>query len=182
MSMGSKSQLRAQFLAERDELDQAIRQDWDLQLLSHFMKHDKVIAANHVSCYVSYGNEINTVPILTELWRRGKQVSVPRIISKTEGMEMVSIQSMADLSEGKYGILAPSNEVPAITKSPDVILVPGLAFDREGYRIGYGGGFYDRFLALHPTSYTIALAYKKQMVQSLPREPFDISVDEVINP
>ncbi len=180
--MGSKSQLRALFLAERDELDAAIREGWDLKLLSNFVEHEKVIEADHVSCYVSYGTEINTVAIIAELRKLGKRISVPRIISKAEGMEMVPIQSMSDLTKGKYGILAPSNDIASITESPDVILVPGLVFDKEGYRIGYGGGFYDRFLALHPNSYTIALAYKKQMVQRLPREPFDISVDEIINP
>jgi len=183
MQFSSKEEWRKALLTKRNATTDANRTDWDNRLINQFLDHPQLNLAKRVSCYIGYGSEVNTMPLIHRLWQLGIQVCVPRIISKHKGMEMVDIASNNDLTSGKYGIPAPKNQMPALTDEPiDIILVPGLIFDQQGYRIGYGGGFYDRFLVKHPLCYKISLAYPFQKVDALPHDWYDIPVDEVIYP
>jgi len=183
MQFVSKEEWRKTFLIKRDQLSKAQHTSWDTQLTKSFLKHELVQPAKRISCYVGYASEMNTLPLINSLLQRNKKVCVPRIISKKAGMEMVDITSVNDLQEGKYGIQAPAAHLPAIQDtSIDIIIVPGLVFDQHGYRIGYGGGFYDRFLSNHPNSHTIALAYPFQQATDLPHDWYDIPVKEVLYP
>ena len=178
-----KDELRKHFLNTRNFLKPLEKKRWDELLLHKLFADEAFKEATRVSCYVSFGSELNTFPIMHECRYNQKKLFVPRVISKKEGMEMVEIEDEDELVPGQYGLSEPApflegERLPEL----DLIIVPGLVFDQEGYRIGYGGGFYDRFLQHYPNTPKIALAYPYQLVESLPRENVDIPVNRVITP
>ncbi len=139
--------------------------------------------SSFIFIYVSLNNEVNTHDIIKESLKNGKRICVPKVKSIKEGMEALEIKDFSELVEcGTYKILEPKNfENKVDPKEIDLAILPGLAFDNEGGRLGYGGGFYDRFLPkLKNESPKIALAYDFQMVNSVPRDFHDILVDEII--
>ena len=131
-------------------------------------------------CFVGTEDEINTRPVLEDLLKRGKQVGVPKCISKGI-MEVYKIRSFDDLEPGKYGILEPKEGCEKISpKAIHLALIPCLSCSMKGERLGYGGGYYDRYLETHPGHKTIALAYEFQILHELPAEPYDKSVDMIV--
>lgn len=130
--------------------------------------------------YCSMGGEISTRRILEELFREKRPVALPRI----EGcdLRLHRVTSMEQLAPGRFGITEPLAETPPVAESePDLILVPGVAFDRRGHRVGYGKGFYDRLLQ-HTGAPVIALAYGFQIVHHVPDEPHDRRMDYILTP
>ena len=121
-------------------------------------------------CYVDYEKEVGTRVIIEQAWKRGKRVAVPKVEGKE--MKFFYVQSFEELKSGYKGILEPMNGVLADASSALVIL-PAVAVDQEGYRLGYGGGYFDRYLEAHPQYETVALAFEMQVVKFLPREGFD---------
>lgn len=128
--------------------------------------------------YLSFNQEVRTRPILQRAWADGKRVAVPKVIG--DEMRFIWLGSFDDLSEGRFGILEPTNDGPVADDDTALVLMPGLAFDRQGRRVGYGGGYYDRWLAEHPGHRTIALCYDFQLLENLETEAHDIRVDIVI--
>ena len=143
---------------------------------------DKLIEENVLSAfgeeesffvYLSFGSEVATKGLIRALLARGKKVCVPRI----EGGVMCSVPYAEPLEAGAYGILQPKGgeETPC-----RVALTPLLAVDGEGYRLGYGGGYYDRYFALHPDVLRVGLSYAGQAVEGLPREKTDMPLHAVV--
>ncbi len=128
--------------------------------------------------YLSYNQEVRTAPILTRALRDGKRVAIPKVYGQQ--MRFVWIRDLSRVAKGYAGILEPVDDAPVAQDPTALVLMPGLAFDRQGHRIGYGGGFYDRFLTAEPNHPTVALCYGFQLFPTLPTEEFDISVDRVI--
>ena len=110
----------------------------------------------------------------------GKRVAVPKVYG--EEMRFLYLEDLSQVAPGYGGIPEPIADSPVAEDPHALVLMPGLAFDREGHRIGYGGGFYDRFLAKEPEHPTVALCYEFQMVENLPVEEFDVPVDLVLCP
>lgn len=128
--------------------------------------------------YLPYNQEVRTVPILEQALRDGKCVAVPKVFG--DEMRFISINDLSQVEKGYAGIPEPVADGP-VAQDPDaLVLMPGLAFDQEGHRIGYGGGFYDRFLAHEPDHPTVALCYDFQMLPVLETEEHDIPVDLVL--
>lgn len=123
--------------------------------------------------YLSFGSEVGTEALIRALLARGKTVCVPRIV----GGEMCSVPYREPLERGKYGILQPR---AGEEKTCAVALTPLLAWDREGFRLGYGGGYYDRYFAAHPGVLRVGLAYAGQAVRELPRERTDIPLHAAV--
>ena len=144
------------------------------------LTYSAIKQANSVFLYLSFGSEVETLFLAKELLAMGKRVAVPRCNPKTRTMVAVEIQDLAQLRTGAYGILEPDHHGTEIPKTElDVVLVPALAFDRDGFRLGYGGGYYDKFLADF-SGKTIGLAFSDCVVDRLPRETFDLPVDTII--
>lgn len=132
-----------------------------------------------VMCYVSFGSEVDTEEILEGLWRMGKEVCVPRC-GKKGAMAAFPIASRNELSMGGFGILEPAGaSLPLAPETIDLCLVPGLGFCEAGGRIGFGGGFYDRFLA-GVRGVRCALSFDEMVFASLPQEIFDEKMDLII--
>ena len=128
--------------------------------------------------YLPYNQEVRTVPILERALADGKRVAVPKVYG--EEMRFIYISDFTQVEAGFAGIPEPVADGPVAQDPHALVLMPGLVFDKEGHRIGYGGGFYDRFLAQEPEHPTIALCYEFQMLPSLETEEFDIPVDCVL--
>lgn len=139
-----------------------------------------------IYCYVSYNQEVMTQPLIARALREGKQVAVPKVIGKE--MEFFYISSLEDLEEGYQGIPEPKGNDKADPVADrkagkrNLMILPGLAFDDQGNRVGYGGGFYDRYLEKYQEAEFLktALAFDFQVVEELEMEDCDQKVDKVI--
>jgi len=138
--------------------------------------------ARYIFCYVSFNSEIDTFPIIKNLLKLGKTVTVPKINSKNHEMKAYVIDDITRCLEyGKYDILEPKSICKEADYSKiDLIIVPGLVFTLEGHRLGYGGGFYDRFLEQYKKPITCALAYNRLIFDDIPVNEKDLPVDYII--
>ena len=135
-------------------------------------------AASTIYGYLPYNQEVRTVPMLQRALDDGKRVAVPKVYG--EEMRFIYLDDLTQVSKGYAGIPEPIADAPVAEDKQALVLMPGLAFDPQGHRIGYGGGFYDRFLAQEPHHPTLALCYEFQMQAHLDTEEFDIPVDTVL--
>ena len=128
--------------------------------------------------YLPYNQEVRTVAMLEQALADGKWVAVPKCYG--DEMKFIFMEDLSLVEKGYANIPEPIADGPIADDETALVLMPGLAFDREGHRIGYGGGFYDKFLAAEPNHPTLALCYDFQMMDHLETEEFDIPVDTVL--
>ena len=143
-----------------------------------FAQSDAYKAAKTIYGYLPYNQEVRTVPMLEQALRDGKRVAVPKVYG--DEMKFLYLDDLTKVSEGYAGIPEPIADEPVADDETALVLMPGLAFDPQGHRIGYGGGFYDKFLAAEPNHPTLALCYEFQMLPELHTEEHDIPVDTVL--
>ena len=143
-----------------------------------FAQSEAYKAAKTIYGYLPYNQEVRTVPMLERALREGKRVAVPKVYG--EEMRFIYLTDLTKVAKGYSGIPEPIEDGPVAEDVHALVLMPGLAFDRQGHRIGYGGGFYDKFLAREPEHPTVALCYDFQMLPELETEEFDIPVDTVL--
>lgn len=122
--------------------------------------------------YLPYNQEVRLIPILEQALLDGKRVAVPKI--RDREMFFVYLEDFSRIRPGPGGAPEPISDTPAARDETALVILPGLVFDDAGNRIGYGGGYYDRFLEKEPHHPTVALCYDFQVVPSLPRDPHDI--------
>lgn len=137
--------------------------------------------AQSIGITVSRKFELDTAFIITKAWDEGKKVVVPKCYSADKQMDFREIRSYGELENVYMDLFEPKMDATELITSDqiDLIIVPGLVFDKRGYRIGYGGGYYDRYLQTYQGS-KISLAYSFQTTDTLPHEEFDIPVDQII--
>ena len=155
------------------QIDSASRKLAELFFATEYYRQAKTIYG-----YLPYNQEVRTVPILEQAIRDGKWVAVPKVFGDT--MKFIYLDDPKQVAPGYAGIPEPVGDGPVAEDPTALVLMPGLAFDPKGNRMGYGGGFYDRFLAQEPAHPTVALCYEFQMVEQLPTEEFDVPVDLVL--
>ncbi|MBP3305073.1 MAG: 5-formyltetrahydrofolate cyclo-ligase [Oscillospiraceae bacterium] len=143
-----------------------------------FLSSEAYKNAAAVYGYLPYNQEVRTVPMLRQALADGKRVAVPKVYG--DEMKFLYITDFDRVEKGYAGIPEPVDDGPVAEDPTALVLMPGLAIDPEGHRIGYGGGFYDKFLAKEPRHPTLALCYDFQMLPKLETEEFDIPVDWVI--
>ena len=148
------------------------------ELGEKFLASSAYRKAKTIYGYLPYNQEVRTVPMLEQALKDGKQVAVPKVCG--DEMKFILMEDLSRVSKGYAGIPEPVDDGPEATDETALVLMPGLAFDREGHRIGYGGGFYDKFLSREPEHPTLALCYEFQMLPHVDTEEFDIPVDHVI--
>lgn len=178
----TKAEVRKEILEKLAEQDSKQKKESDRIIKEKLLSFPEFKKANAIAFYVSMENEVDTKALIDEALATGKKVVVPVIAG--DDLEFYSIADrLADLAEGPYGILQPDIDrtKPFIKKEIDLVIVPGVAFDKDGKRLGRGRGFYDRFLKTLPRrAKKIALAYDLQIVENLPVMPHDVPVDKVI--
>jgi 5-formyltetrahydrofolate cyclo-ligase len=147
----------------------------------HLMQTPQWKNSTCVGITVSRGFELNTKPIIEAAWKEGKIVCVPKCYSTDKSMEFREMISFDDLENVYMDLYEPKTDKTKIVPAEqiDLLIVPGLVFDKEGYRIGYGGGYYDRYLQNYEGD-TVSLAFTLQLGEGLPHEEFDIPVQHII--
>ena len=175
----SKAELRGQVRKEIAALPDSYIADSDNGLFIQVTSMDAFTKARNIMMYCSVEREPDTRAIANAAFSAGKTVAFPFCYRGGE-MDARIVRSIDELSPAMLGIPAPPGAAPVIAPGDlDLVLVPALAFDRAGYRLGYGGGYYDRYLIGIP-AVTIGLARKLLIRASLPREPHDIAVEYVV--
>ena len=173
MALVEKARLRKQLLDARDALSQDFINIASKQIQDNLRKVYFYRNAKRVGAYYSIGSEVKTQDVLQEILKSGKELSLPKVVKKD--LVFKKISSLSDLEQGNFSVMEPKEEFH-VTKKMDVIIVPAIALTREGYRLGYGFGYYDRYLS-GKKSKTIALAYSKQLVKSIPFSDHDVKID-----
>lgn len=179
---GPRSELKARLLTITESERVAHARAITAQLLSD----PAFSTANTILAYAAFGTELSLDPFITAALDAGKRIAIPSIDWARKSMVAHQITNLdADLVEGRYGIRVPREGCPVVEPEQiDVILVPGLAFDRAGNRLGRGAGFYDRYIsALKESGHNptlIGVCYHAQIVDSVPTEAHDHRVDRVI--
>ena len=143
-----------------------------------FAQSEAYKAAKTIYGYLPYNQEVRTVPMLEQALRDGKRVAVPKVYG--DELKFLYLDDLTKVSKGYAGIPEPIADEPVADDKTALVLMPGLAFDPAGHRIGYGGGFYDKFLAAEPNHPTLALCYEFQMLPELHTEEHDIPVDSAL--
>lgn len=134
--------------------------------------------ATDIFCYMDFDGEVGTEQIIDEAWRLGKDIWLPKV---TDGeMDFYLVESEKELVRGTFGILEPSGEGIKAPGEDGLVIVPGIAFDRNHNRIGYGKGFYDRYLNAHPHLVKLGIAFDIQLVDRIPAEECDCRMDMVV--
>lgn len=177
--MKEKKRIRENIIGMRDALTPAEINRWSEDIAGKLYSDYRFREAETIFIFASFGSEVDTHRIIGELLSLGKSVCIPRIVKK-HTMAAVRIENLGDLRPNKFGILEPVGGEEIDPQEIDLIVVPGVAFDRRGYRIGYGGGFYDVFMSRIPGVDKIALAYDLQIIDRVENEKWDIRVDSLI--
>lgn len=182
---GEKAALRASFLAARAALTEQGRRRADEAIARRVAALPEFAAADTVLTYLSFGPEVDTRAIIRQAWVAGKRVALPCCVPGTRAMEWYVVDTLNGLVRCRFGMEEPEPDparavAPAAAGPHALALVPGLAFDRGGFRIGYGGGFYDRFL-VEFAGVSAGLVRDAALLPSLPAlEEHDAPVDVVV--
>ena len=176
-----KSTLRKKILQELNKLNKDVHIKYSNHIHRKVLDEEKIKNAQVIGITLSSFPEVDTWGLIEKLWALGKKVAVPKCEPKTRRMTFYEITSFNQLEIVYMKLNEP---IPSMTKQIeatqiDVLIVPGVVFNKEGYRIGFGGGYYDRFLSNYNGS-TFALAFESQIVNELPTEPFDLPVQCIL--
>jgi 5-formyltetrahydrofolate cyclo-ligase len=168
----SKRLIRTRFLTERRErqLESCINSSAEIQ--RRLLRSELFHRAGCLSLYSAIHNEVQTDTVFARAFEAGKTLAYPRV--KNDGLEFVDVQSLTELAVGAFGVLEPQGAKLVPVEELDIVVVPGVAFDRTGHRLGYGRGFYDRALsACRKDSVKVGFAYDSQLLDELPSAKHD---------
>ena len=168
-----KTRLRKQLLDQRESLSLDFIKISSGKIRENLRKIDYYRSAQSIGAYFAIGSEVRTQDILQEILNSGKELALPKVEKKD--LVFKKISGFSDLEIGNFSIMEPKDRCETV-KRLDVILAPVIAVTRDGYRLGYGFGYYDRYLhGKH--SKKIALSYYKQVVKTIPHDDHDVKVD-----
>ena len=173
-----KKELRRYIREKKRAMTEAEIEEKSRRLGELFLATEAYRKADTIYGYLPYNQEVRTVPMLEQALRDGKRVAVPKCYG--DEMRFIYLTDLTRVEKGYAGIPEPVEDGPVAQDRTALVLMPGLAFDREGHRIGYGGGFYDKYLSAEPGHPTLALCYDFQMLPELETEEYDIPVDCVL--
>lgn len=175
--MEEKKVIRKQiFAARKTYTDQQIEEmskkiTERLETLPEFQNAQRILA------YADYNHEVMTGFIIEAAWKAGKEVAVPKVVG--QDMVFYKLTDFSQLEKGYFGIPEPARG-EIVQWEEAMMVMPGVAFDKDNHRVGYGGGFYDRFLEKHPQVTRVAVAFDFQILPEVPTEPTDISPQFIV--
>lgn len=179
----AKLAMRRQILARRDAVPAAVRAAASAAIAAGVRALPGFASAQAVLLTLPFRNEWDTLPLVHAALAAGKTVAMPRVDAQARMLELHALRDAErDVVAGHQGIPEPRPECPRVARDAiDFVLVPGVAFDSDGRRLGYGGGYYDRLLPLlSPRAARIAGAFELQLVERVPAAPHDIAVDAIV--
>lgn len=183
---GLKKQLRRQAIKERDGISVPDRIFYSRMIFERIRKELFYQRATNILLYSSFGSEVRTDEFLTQCIQDGKKVYYPKTTMDDYSMEFYEIYSIKDLNEGNYGIREPYGLTKAYSNkmitgvSDTLMIVPGVAFDTMGHRVGYGKGYYDRYLSRFPDIFKCGVAFEIQIKPSVPFDDTDELLDALV--
>lgn len=182
MDPGSKSQIRRRVLALRRQISREVALAHARSAASAVLELPEVRSAALVMLYLTYRSEMPTEPLVDALAGRGVALAVPYVARGSRNLVPVEYTPGMPLEPGPYGVPQPANQVSIPFERVSLVVAPGVAFDMRGYRLGYGQGYYDRFLSSPglANAVTVGLAFEAQVVPALPHEPHDVRVHVLV--
>ncbi|MEK4028811.1 5-formyltetrahydrofolate cyclo-ligase [Pseudobacillus sp. FSL P4-0506] len=177
----NKQMVRQRVKEELSKLDRLAYEQLSFQIARRLFSLKEWKEAKTVAVTVSNAPEVDTWQIIRQGWLEGKRMVVPKCIPAEKKLNFYKLTSFTELEMVYFGLYEPIPSCNQLVERSqmDLIIVPGLAFCRSGSRLGFGGGYYDRFLAGYNGS-TVALAFSQQLMEQLPREPHDLPVQQII--
>lgn len=176
--MQEKADLRKTMLQQRDALDITEKQILDNKINAAITDLVEARKPNVVHCYIPMGSEIDIKPVINHMLASGVKVIAPKALKKRQLQNLV-LRSLDELESGIYGTHHPAGN-EEYTGPIDLFVIPGLAFDRNNYRLGYGSGYYDTFLHTEHTAYRLGICYPFQVVDKVPTEPHDEQLSAIV--
>ena len=147
-------------------------------LTRNFLETEHYRNAKTIYAYVSYNQEVRTLPILEQALRDGKRVAISKCYG--DDMRFIFTEDLTRITKSHCGVPEPIDDEPVADDETALVLMPGLAFDLRGHRIGYGKGYYDKFLASEPLHPTVALCFDFQVLDHVDTDPYDVAADLVL--
>lgn len=170
-----KSVLRQQILARRSRLNPQVYESLSLQVQQSLLCTEFFRSAKRLALYSPINNEVSTEMIFAAAMKAGKRAFYPKVSGSD--LQFFAVEALEELSPGRFNVMEPTSTCGVTPEDLDLIVLPGVAFDLDGRRLGYGQGFYDRFLALTaPECVTIGLGFDLQLQEALPEEMHDQKV------
>jgi len=179
----NKTQLRIQLRHKRRSLSDTTKKQYAKQLYHQWLTLDIASSYQHVACYIAFDGEISTQHIIDDIWTKQHHCYLPTITSQKILKFVPYHQHQPLRCHNNDGFAEPQSSSDTAHPNLEVILIPLIAFDKQGYRLGFGQGYYDRLLATYPSDYRplcIGLAYQFQRCDQLPIDPWDQPLDMII--
>jgi len=171
-----KKELRKKFIIERNKLSEAYRDYASTKIFSIIENNELFKLAGKVFIYVGFGSEIATIPFIKK-WINKKQIFVPKI--ENVKMNLIQLNSWDELTPGHFRVLEPTSSDYYKGKI-DLVITPSIVFDKNGYRLGYGKGYYDKYFSSREYGISVGLSYHKLLQDNVPKEDHDKKVDVII--
>ena len=178
--MDEKKLLRKKFLAVRGAIVKGQRAEKSKVICERLYALICRRRAKTVFLYAAFKGEVDLFPLANRLWQEDFCVCFPRCLPKKKSMDFWQVRSADELVVGAFGICEPNVAFCVPAPVPDLLIVPGISFDKQGFRLGYGGGFYDRYLADKTPPFCVAAAFFCQITENLPHEVWDKSVQALV--
>lgn len=171
-----KARLRKQLLDARDGLSLEFMKITSKEIQENLRKIEQYRNAKTIGAYFSIGSEVRTQDILQEILNAGKELALPKVVK--DDLVFKKISNFSELEPGNFSVMEPKDKCE-IVKNLDVILVPAIALSKDGFRLGYGFGYYDKYLH-GKKSTAIALSYAKQVIRSFPVDDHDVKMNFIV--
>ena len=173
-----KKNLRAKMLLKRAKILLSEKEKYDAWICNSLWRTIKKNNFTKVHCYLPMGTEINITPLINSMLKAKITVVTPKTLPNRKLQHLI-LTSLSNLEKGVFGTSFPANATEFIG-TYDLIIVPGLSFNKLNYRLGYGGGYYDNFMLQHPNSKKIGICYPFQLLENIPLEAHDLQLDEIL--
>lgn len=178
-----KKTLRKNLLKQRESLPWLEVQGKSHEVTQRLLFLPEYKKAETILIYLAFNKELDTSAFMQTAWQQKKKIVVPVCQPQDRSLLLSQLLAFNELAPGTWGIPEPKAEFlrPVPVQQIDLLIIPGVAFDSQGYRLGYGGGYFDRFLpTIRPDCTKVGLAYDFQLLDELPREPHDTAVDVIV--
>ncbi len=180
--MTDKGDIRKRILRARNAMTRAEIASGSLAIVKRLTELDQIRRASTLMVYLGFGSEVLADDLIRWGWGEGKRIAVPLCRPASRELIACRIEGFDELECGHYGIREPKAGLirPVPPGEIDAVVVPAVAFDRQGHRLGYGGGYYDRFLPGAPRAARIGVAFARQIVAEIPADPHDVPMDRIV--
>ncbi|MHB9096804.1 MAG: 5-formyltetrahydrofolate cyclo-ligase [Syntrophales bacterium] len=178
--MDSKTEIRKTVLRARNAMTREEIEAGSRAIVKRLADLEEIRRAATLMVYLAFGSEALTDGLILWGWEAGKRIVVPLCHPESRELTACLIDGFDELASGHYGIREPKVVRPVPRGEIGAVVVPAVAFDRRGYRVGYGGGYYDRFLPQASQAARIGAAFESQIVAAVPADPHDVTVDCIV--